>query len=164
MTNLVDSNVFVRSVVLSLDYFKRSSRDEFLGLNQNPSVSTTVKQSSMSSDSYKFGSIPNFLNKEDDEFCKITAFVSHNTLRLLRDLMCAVQLSDINQVTIRTGIESLLACMYCLDSIKDQDLISTAFLVTNFMVLKHTVGRFYIETQPFVLVTWDIGARRVSSH
>lgn len=133
MTNLVDSNVFVRSVVLSLDYFKRSSRDEFLGLNQNPSLSSTVKQSSMSSDNYKFGSIPNFLNKEDDEFCKITAFVSHNTLRLLRDLMCAVQLSDINQVTIHTGIESLLACMYYRNFMKDQDSLPTGLSVTNSM-------------------------------
>lgn len=72
----MDSNVFVRSVVLSLEYFKRS---QLLGT---------------SSDNYK----PSFWAKGEDELCMITAFVASNTHRLLRDLMCSVRLSDINQV------------------------------------------------------------------
>lgn len=37
-------------------------------------------------------------SKQDENYNKIAAFISHNTLRLLRDLMCAVRLNDINQV------------------------------------------------------------------
>lgn len=89
VTNLVDSNVFVRSVILSLDFFKRSRQ-----------IGTTVPSAFMptNSENYKFGDTPWSRAKGENEFCMITAFVSHNTLRLLRDLMCSVRLSDINQV------------------------------------------------------------------
>ncbi|XP_024378941.1 uncharacterized protein [Physcomitrium patens] len=91
VTNLVDSNVFVRSVILSLDFFKRSRQ-----------IGTTVPSAFMptNSENYKFGDTPWSRAKGENEFCMITAFVSHNTLRLLRDLMCSVRLSDINQDNI----------------------------------------------------------------
>jgi hypothetical protein len=52
----------------------------------------------------------------DAEFCKVTAFVFHNTLRLLRDLMCAVRLSDINQVMYmcQVMIRSCFVCFFSL--------------------------------------------------
>jgi len=49
----------------------------------------------------------------DAEFCKVTAFVFHNTLRLLRDLMCAVRLSDINQVMYMCqSHDKILFCLF----------------------------------------------------
>jgi Trpc4-associated protein len=100
VTNLVDSNVFVRSLVLSLDSFKRSRQNGVPASSSSLLCSSHHQASSMSSDTYKLGNTPSSRSKEDsDDFCMITAFVSQNTLRLLRDLMCAVRLSDINQVT-----------------------------------------------------------------
>ena len=99
VTNLVDSNVFVRSVVLSLDSFKRC-RQYGAPVSSSTLLCSPHYQETMSSDNYKLGNTRSSRSNEDsDDFCMITAFVSHNTLRLIRDLMCAVRLSDINQVT-----------------------------------------------------------------
>lgn len=92
VTNLVDSNVFIRSVVLSLDYFKRSQVDT-MDLGSSPSA-CSLEETSMRKGDFSFGS------REDGIYCKITAFISHNTLLLLKDLMCAVRLDDINQDNI----------------------------------------------------------------
>jgi Trpc4-associated protein len=90
VTHLVDSNVFIRSVVLSLDYFKRSQVHTG-GLGSGP-YGCFLKEISMRKDNYGFGF------REDEDYGKIATFISHNTLRLLKDLMCAVRLDDINQV------------------------------------------------------------------
>ncbi|KAG0588156.1 hypothetical protein KC19_2G220700 [Ceratodon purpureus] len=92
VTNLVDSNVFIRSVVLSLDYFKRS-QVHTTGLGSSPH-GCFLKETSMRKDDHGFGF------REDVDYCKIATFVSHNTLRLLKNLMCAVRLDDINQDNI----------------------------------------------------------------
>lgn len=100
--NLVDSNVFIRSVVLSLNYFKRSQSDT-MGLGSSPSAACSLEETvSMRKDrDLSFGS------REDGIYCKITAFISHNTLRLLKDLMCAVRLDDINQVSAASSQPSV---------------------------------------------------------
>lgn len=82
--------MFIRSVVLSLDHFKRS-QVHTVGLGSN-SYGCFLKETSTGKDNYGFGF------REDQDYCKIATFVSHNTLRLLKDLMCAVRLDDINQV------------------------------------------------------------------
>jgi Trpc4-associated protein len=99
VANLVDSNVFVRSVVLSVDYFKKPQQMG-TAISSSPLVCSAERQATLSSDNSKYGSTPSFRAKVEDELCMISAFVSHNTHRLLRDLMCAVQLSDINQDNI----------------------------------------------------------------
>jgi len=66
VSNLVDSNVFLRSVVLSLEYFaSRQSRIRALGCSYD--IST----------------------------CKLRAFLRHNTLRLLRDLMTVISVDEV---------------------------------------------------------------------
>ena len=82
--------MFIRSVVLSLEYFKRSQvHTTVLGSNLH---GCSLKDISMREDNCCFGF------REDKNYCKIATFVSHNTLRLLKNLMCAVRLDDINQV------------------------------------------------------------------
>jgi len=90
----VDSNVFIRSVLLSLDYFKRSQLDT-MELVSSPFL-CSLEETSIRKCDFSFG------NKEDGTYYKITAFISHNTLWLLKDLMCAVRLDDINQVCFIT--------------------------------------------------------------
>ncbi|XP_024395590.1 uncharacterized protein [Physcomitrium patens] len=92
VTNLVDSNVFIRSVVLSLNCLKRT---DVLTTDLSPNLyPCSLKEKSMRKDRYIYES------KQDENYNKIAAFISHNTLRLLRDLMCAVRLNDINQDNI----------------------------------------------------------------
>lgn len=100
VANLVDSNVFVRSVVLSVDYFKRPQQMGAATTSCPLVCSQAERQATLSGDNYKYGSTLSFQAKVEDELCMISAFVSHNTHRLLRDLMCAVRLSDINQDNI----------------------------------------------------------------
>ncbi len=100
VTNLVDSNVFVRSVVLSLDYFRRHQWAE--SASNGPglvAISGPDRQANMSNADYRVNGSSVSANY-DAKFCKVTAFVFHNTLRLLQDLMCAVRLSDVNQVKL----------------------------------------------------------------
>ncbi len=100
VTNLVDSNVFVRSVVLSLDYFRRHQWAE--SASNGPglvAISAPERRANMSNADYRVNDSSVAANY-DAKFCKVTAFVFHNTLRLLRDLMCAVRLSDVNQVML----------------------------------------------------------------
>ncbi|CAK9257708.1 unnamed protein product [Sphagnum jensenii] len=100
VTNLVDSNVFVRSVVLSLDYFRRHQWAE--SASNGPglvAISAPERRANMSNADYRVNDSSVAANY-DAKFCKVTAFVFHNTLRLLRDLMCAVRLSDVNQDNI----------------------------------------------------------------
>lgn len=98
VTNLVDSNVFVRSVVLSMDYFKRCQQVDYGCLVLASGVCSTERRANMSSAGYMVDRMSPIDTRQDEDFCKITAFVSHNTLRLLRELMGAVRLSEINQV------------------------------------------------------------------
>eukprot|EP00246_Nothoceros_aenigmaticus_P018067 TRINITY_DN9316_c0_g1_i1.p1 TRINITY_DN9316_c0_g1~~TRINITY_DN9316_c0_g1_i1.p1 ORF type:complete len:883 (-),score=147.83 TRINITY_DN9316_c0_g1_i1:126-2774(-) len=108
VTNLVDSNVFVRSVVLSLDAFKRSRQFSFhpmgwqgdteMVIDSGPGSSS--KQDSSSDLSYHSIGLSHFVNDDDETGCKLTSFVEHNSIRLLQDLMCAVRLEDINQDNI----------------------------------------------------------------
>ncbi|KAH9549448.1 hypothetical protein CY35_10G020700 [Sphagnum magellanicum] len=99
VTNLVDSNVFVRSVVLSLDYFRRHQWSGSASISARLAViSAPKRRANMRNDDYQVNDSASA--SYDAEFCKVTAFVFHNTLRLLRDLMCAVRLSDINQDNI----------------------------------------------------------------
>lgn len=77
----------LRSVVLSLDYFKRCLV-ETTHPNSSP-YPRSLNETSMNKDGYSYGS-------KEIKYCKIAAFVSNNTFRLLRDLMFAVRLDDIN--------------------------------------------------------------------
>eukprot|EP00960_Hanusia_phi_P052163 761291-Hanusia_phi.AAC.3 len=78
VSNLVDSNVFIRAVVLSLEFFSFRSR-ELAALG----------------------------SRYDMESCKLHKFLKHNTVRLLKDLMTVISVEDINQENIcclNTGI------------------------------------------------------------
>jgi hypothetical protein len=66
VSNLVDSNVFLRSVILSLEYFA-SRQSRILALGCSYDLST----------------------------CKLRAFLRHNTLRLLRDLMTVISVDEV---------------------------------------------------------------------
>jgi len=71
VSNLVDSNVFLRSVILSLELFS-ARRDELtaLGSRYNPRE------------------------------CLMRKFLQHNSLRLLRDLMTIISVDQVNQENI----------------------------------------------------------------
>jgi len=71
VSNLVDSNVFIRAVVLSLEFFSFRCR-ELAALG----------------------------SRYDMESCKLHKFLKHNTLRLLKDLMTVITVEDINQENI----------------------------------------------------------------
>ena len=82
--------MFIRSVVLSLEYFKRSQvRRTILGSNLH---GCSLKDISMREDNCCFGFM------EDKKYCKIPTIVSYNIIRLLKNLMCAVRVDVIKQV------------------------------------------------------------------
>jgi hypothetical protein len=86
--------------VLSLDYFCRHQWAE--SASNGPglvAISAPERRANMSNADYRVNDSSVAANY-DAKFCKVTAFVFHNTLRLLRDLMCAVRLSDVNQDNI----------------------------------------------------------------
>lgn len=98
--------MFVRSVVLSLDAFKRN-RQFFPPKGWQGGAEMVVDSGAGSSS--ELGSSTSFSyhpavmarsvdDDEDESSCKLTSFVEHNSIRLLQDLMCAVRLEDINQV------------------------------------------------------------------
>ena len=71
VSNLVDSNVFLRAVILSLEFFSaRRVQLQELGSSYNIAK------------------------------CKMRRFLQHNTLRLLRDLMTVITVEDVNQENI----------------------------------------------------------------
>lgn len=71
VSNLVDSNVFLRAVILSLEFFSaRRVELQALGSSYDPSQ------------------------------CKMRRFLQHNSLRLLRDLMTVITVEEVNQENI----------------------------------------------------------------
>lgn len=126
VSNLVDSNVFIRSVVLSLEYFaSRQAQIRSLGCAY------------------------------DLKTCKLWLFLKHNSLHLLRDLMTVISVDEVNQENVCCLNTALSFCIFArqhglLDdyvaSIREWEMSnSSAGKVTgNFLSLVKFWQRYYL--------------------
>eukprot|EP00245_Coleochaete_scutata_P010481 TRINITY_DN3673_c0_g3_i1.p1 TRINITY_DN3673_c0_g3~~TRINITY_DN3673_c0_g3_i1.p1 ORF type:complete len:571 (+),score=78.65 TRINITY_DN3673_c0_g3_i1:210-1715(+) len=131
VTHLVDSNVFIRAVILSLEAFRKVEVDPQAQVHGHadydsdtldpdwrlfPKASrqnTSIEGSDEPSTSGCGGYMSSYERAAifDTDGCRITAFISCNALRLLRDLMCAVRPGDINQDNICVLNTALIFCI-----------------------------------------------------
>jgi len=86
--HLVDSNVFLRAMVLSMERFAEEDRARPKSPSQDPSEANGSPSGVVQNRPYPFAE------------CKIARFLKHNHFRLVRDLMTVISIEDINQENI----------------------------------------------------------------
>jgi len=88
VTHLVDSNVFLRAMVLSLERFAEEDRSKPKTQTQDPPEVNASSSGVVQNRPYPFTE------------CKTARFLKHNHFRLVRDLMTVISIEDINQENI----------------------------------------------------------------